>query len=67
MTMNNLNHLEEMIFANVYSLKYFDLAYYDETKAAKIARDFAISAVIEFRKLALKSANEDLEQYHVEG
>lgn len=65
--MNNMNSLEEMIFANIYSMKYHDLECYDETKAAKIAIDFAVDAVLEFRKLDLKNINEKLEQHQVEG
>lgn len=66
--MKNMNILEEMIFANAYSNKYFDaVVWYGKETASELAIDFAVNAVLEFRKLDLKSANEDLEQHHVEG
>lgn len=66
--MNNLSILEEMIFANIYSQKYFDLIMcYGEEKSAGIATEFAIAAVLAFRKLDINHINKKLEQYHIEG
>jgi hypothetical protein len=66
--MKNLNSLEEMVFASCYSNKYLNASVWcNNEAAANIAIDFAVNAVLAFRKLDLKTISEKLERHHVEG